>query len=266
MLSQSTTILIKESFKELGLNSRHAHTFIASLVLGPATVTEISEFTDIPRSTSYGLLKTLTKRGLVSETKQDDGTIYSPVSPTKLELLIEQKFVDIGQKLEDLQSNSKQIKQLFKASQGDLPRFEFFQGESELKKALYDSLGANTILAVFNGSFGYSEASYIKDYMNEVQLREIKVYALMEDSEINRDFRNKYESMFFKTILFNIDQHLSFLSVDSEKSGIAVDKQIYEDKVFYINHVEKKGFRFVDHNIVMQERALFSALWQKYSQ
>ena len=58
---------ITEDLKTLGLNQKEASIFLASLELGPATISDIARRSNIKRTTVYNLIEPLLQKNLVSK-------------------------------------------------------------------------------------------------------------------------------------------------------------------------------------------------------
>ena len=58
--------ITKEKLQELGLSEKEARVYLALFELGPSVVSGLAKKAGINRSTTYVILETLAKRGLVS--------------------------------------------------------------------------------------------------------------------------------------------------------------------------------------------------------
>lgn len=81
---------------KIGFSKGEASTYLAALELGETTVARIAQKAGLERTTVYGFLDDLKKRGLVTTSKKGKKTIYSAENPKRLRLELQEKekFVD----------------------------------------------------------------------------------------------------------------------------------------------------------------------------
>lgn len=77
--------------EDLGLSEKEAKVYVASLMLGPATVQQISTQADIKRVTTYVILESLAGLGLVSQTSHGKKTYFTAEDPSSLKRLLDKK-------------------------------------------------------------------------------------------------------------------------------------------------------------------------------
>ncbi len=70
--------------KTAGFSEKEASVYLALLSHGPAGATDIAERARINRSTTYVILDTLMKRGLVADTGKDSISMFDAGKPTQL--------------------------------------------------------------------------------------------------------------------------------------------------------------------------------------
>ena len=70
--------------KTAGFSEKEASVYLALLSHGPAGATDIAERARINRSTTYVILDTLMKRGLVTDTGKDSISMFDAGKPTQL--------------------------------------------------------------------------------------------------------------------------------------------------------------------------------------
>lgn len=76
---------------ELGLSTKEAGVYVASLALGAATVQQLAERSGIKRVTVYVILEALMGLGLMSQTNRGKKTLFISEDPTNLQRLLENK-------------------------------------------------------------------------------------------------------------------------------------------------------------------------------
>src|SRR3989344_5793051 len=142
MSISSSNLLIKQ-LTEFGLGDKEARVYLALLELEIATVTEIATNSNINRSSTYVVLESLKKKGLVSTSEDKKVQRYIAVSP---EMLLEEakdnaiKAEEIKNKITDL---VPELKALHKDTK-QKPKVRVFEGKQALINALNDSLNNKT--------------------------------------------------------------------------------------------------------------------------
>jgi HTH-type transcriptional regulator, sugar sensing transcriptional regulator len=91
--------------EELGLSNKEARIYIASLMVGPASVQKLADQSGIKRVTTYVILESLIGLGLVSQTTKGKKTLFIAEDPTNLRRLIEKRESE----LEDQRHNFEHI-------------------------------------------------------------------------------------------------------------------------------------------------------------
>ncbi len=67
-----------------GLSEIEAHVYIAGLKCGPSLLAPLARAAEIPRSTVYEIVESLTKRGLFTLSTAQKRTLYTASPPTQL--------------------------------------------------------------------------------------------------------------------------------------------------------------------------------------
>ncbi|KKR30424.1 MAG: Transcriptional regulator, TrmB, partial [Parcubacteria group bacterium GW2011_GWC1_39_8] len=84
--------MFEKYLKDIGLSDKEAAVYLALLSFDKALVSDISEKAKIKRPTTYVILETLAKKGLVSESNIGKKTFYIAEPPEKLGLFVERQI------------------------------------------------------------------------------------------------------------------------------------------------------------------------------
>ncbi|MSU55498.1 MAG: hypothetical protein EXS46_03100 [Candidatus Taylorbacteria bacterium] len=118
---------MEKYLQDIGLNEKEATVYLALLQYDNASVIEISTKTKINRSTTYTVLESLAKKGLVSETTVGKKTHYQAEPPERLETFVERQKVVLEEHSKRLKDIIPQIKSVQRES-GEKPVVKYFQG------------------------------------------------------------------------------------------------------------------------------------------
>ncbi len=85
--------MLEKYLQDIGLNEKEAAVYLSLLAVDNSSVLDLSKKTNINRSTTYVVLESLAKKGLVSETTVGKKTHYQAEPPERLETFIEQRKI-----------------------------------------------------------------------------------------------------------------------------------------------------------------------------
>src|SRR3989344_2670112 len=122
-------IMLEETLQKFGLSDKEASTYLAALELDTAVVAEISKKSGINRSTTYVLLDSLKKKGLISTAgeKDNDVKLFTAVSPERLLQLAEESAKRYTELVGVAQNILPQLRSMHKGGKKK-PRVRYFEG------------------------------------------------------------------------------------------------------------------------------------------
>lgn len=237
----------QEILSNIGFNKKEAQVYLAALELGGATITDIAQKAGLPRTTSYGIIKILAHKGLVSFNVKKKRKYFFAEDPKRLLSIAQERERVLREAMPDLQSiyNVSEIK----------PKIKFYEGKEGIKTILEDILKSKKdflaitsiedMLKVFNDSF----PRFIEERAN----RKINVKLLTNRAPAALALAEK-DKMEFRQTKF-VPKEFSFHTA----------MFIYGDKLAVIS-VNKKpiiGIVIEDTNIVYTQRMLFEIIWAR---
>ncbi len=212
--------MLEKFLKEIGLSEKEAEVYIALLQGDSFSVIEIAKITKIKRSTIYPLIKSLSKKGLVSETTSNKKTNYQAEPPERLETYVEeQKLV--------LEENSKKLKDIipqFKSIQrqtGERPVVKYFEGKEGI-------MSVNADLFKNPDSKEKAYMIYSKDLVDEVFKKEET--ARFKSERIGPKIKG-LSVYTYKNGDITSDETSTRIKIDGDKYPINCDISIYKDKI-----------------------------------
>ncbi len=87
---------------DVGLSDKEASVYLASLTLGPEKITAIAKLAEVKRPTAYGIIESLTAKGLISVEVSGFKNKYVATNPERLEAIIDAKKVALRESLSEL--------------------------------------------------------------------------------------------------------------------------------------------------------------------
>ncbi len=212
--------MFEKYLKDIGLSDKEAAVYITLLSFDKALIAEISTKAKVKRPTTYVILESLQKKGLVSETNIGKKTFYMAEPPEKLDMFVERQIHLLEENKKSLDVVIPQLKGM-QREQGEKPMVQFYDGKEGVLSSNYD-----TFAKKFDSEPVYIVYSrdLVKDVFTE---KESKV---MRDKRISMGIKSK--------ALYNShegerpsDETGYRLKIDEAKYPINSDVTIYGDQV-----------------------------------
>ncbi len=110
----------------LGLTENESKVYLASLILGPATVLKISRAAEIKRTTVYAVVESLKQKGLMSIEVRGFKKLFVAENPDQLETILTQRN-------NLFRKTFSQFKELYNISGEDDDSIKYYDGLSSIK-------------------------------------------------------------------------------------------------------------------------------------
>jgi len=118
--------------KKIGLKDKEASVYLACLQLGPSPVQVIARRARVVRATTYVILESLAKLGLVTQYEEGKKTLFAAEPPRQLLRVLEKQEEDIRQKERQLETLMPQLQVLVKST-GERPSVRYFDGSEGVR-------------------------------------------------------------------------------------------------------------------------------------
>lgn len=248
---------LKKALETIGLNKNEVAVLLVLLERGPSLVSAIAKAAALNRSTTYGVLKLLSDKGLASSVKKEGSVRYQSIAPDQLPGYIERRRDVLAETKQQVAELVPQL-QLLRSKGKTLPKVQFFEGEEGVKQAYEDTLENNTgkMLRDITGVdavFRRLGEDWLKYYLQKRAKLDIKCFDLAPESEWARKSKSD-DGKYFRTTKFLPAQYGfdAELVLYDNKVGIFSYSQenpvavIIEDDT--ISHMMKNLFDFMAAN------------------
>lgn len=215
---------------KFGLGEKEAKAYLALLHLELATATQVAEYANLNRSSTYVVLESLKEKGLVSISEDNNIQHYIAASPDILLFEAHHK----AQQAQDIKNNIGDIIPELKALHKDTkqkPKVKVFEGKQGLMSVLENTLSSREkILRIASPLQNLAEA--LPEYFTDYTKRRIKLGITMhgihpKDKETHHATETK--SKLNKSIF-----------ISPKKYAFLADMMLYDNKVVYVS-LEKSG-------------------------
>ena len=237
-----------EELKAFGLDDNEITIYIACLKKKNATVKYLAKETNLIRTTIYGVLLSLSKKGLISKVKKEGILEFHAANPDELINILDNKKSII----ESVLPNLKNLSLDFEKSQ----KIELFEGINGVKTVTNDIISKENqtvkILGAISNWLSFSQA-FTTVYYRKKKERNVKTKTILTD---NKQERKTAKNPNVKNSTFRFTKN-----IDLTKSAT----YIYDNKVSFVTFEKNQARGFIiedkEFNKIMNE--VFESIWKK---
>lgn len=181
---------LRTALKAIGLSEKEMRVLSVLLETGPMFASAIAKAAKLNRTTTYGLLKDLSEKGLAS-TIDKKGTIrFQSIAPELLPAYIERRQNELEESKQQVKDMLPQLALLRNRSQA-LPKVQFFEGKKGIEQAYEDTLVNNKSgvlheVTGIDGVYTHLDPAFVKYYTEKRTRLGIHSTYITPDSVIAR--------------------------------------------------------------------------------
>lgn len=242
--------MLEKDLQEIGLNEKEAKIYLASLELGQSVVQDIAKKAGVNRATTYFVIETLMKMGLMSSFHKGKKQYFVAADPDRLIEILEQEKNTIEKRKSSLKKLLPQL-QSINNKQKDRPVVKYYEGKEGIKTMVSEILKA---------AKGEVDMAYSVDALNKLFTEEDKIE--WRKVRIKRNLYTKAIYTYKDGILQNIPKSDS-RKVPFDKFPITCDIAVYDEKV-RIADLSKRliGVIIEDKEIARSMKAVLDLAWE----
>lgn len=246
-------------FRDLGFSESEIKVYLALADLGGCTAGHLSKRIDIPRTTVYSALESLSVRGLIAKEEKGGITRFLANPPSSIVRMMKREREDIERKVKHAEELSKQLSPLFLGKSFQVPRLQYFDGRRNVEAMLeeYTPIWRESIYQGDSTWWGYQDASFVPEYREWLE----RAWKSMSPTEkINlvsnqgpherelsgrvrgREIRSLGEELEFSSTVWILGEYIVMISS--------------REKPHYAFQIRDKAFS-------QNQRAIFRALWSR---
>ena len=228
----------------LGLSSKEAKLYLASLEAGTASAQTIAQKAQIKRTTAYSVLETLAEKGFVLKTQKNGIIKFIAESPRSVSEKLKAYQKSFENNLPEMEAiyNKKQIK----------PKILFFEGREGLLKVYEDTLKEKPqeILEFNTSEIFKAFDTFHLDYVEERIKRNIHAQRIAPRDKLYLEHAKSDEKELSETKLV-------------KDLDIPIEINIYNDKVAFVSYTDKIGLIIESEGIAKSMKKIYQLLWDK---
>lgn len=250
--------MIIDQLKKIGFSEKEALVYTHLIRLGAQPVSIIAERAGINRTTTYDIIDSLTKKGLISSLKKDGYTHFKALDPKELLNYLEREKVEHVKKIEKQQ---KEMEELLPAlislenPESTKPKVTFFEGEKGMRQAYEDTLtSTEPILAYANvEDMHRGLPNFFPEYYQRRAIeKNIHIRAIFPDNKISRE-RHEQDKK----------ENRESLLVPAKEYDFSPEINVYDDKVLYASWREKMAIIIKSKEIADFHKQMYKLCWKQ---
>jgi sugar-specific transcriptional regulator TrmB len=238
----------KQILQDYGLSEKEARVYIMLLSLGTSSVNNLSKKTNLIRTTTYDVLKSLKDKGIVSFITQNKVQYFQATPPEKLIQILDEKKEKITSILPDLKNLHVEVSKF--------PAVELFEGKEGIKSIYQDIITERKPLnAVSNTHYIFNVLPFfVPNFVKSRAKNKIHIRLLNEKTKESLELmKNKDKEELRETRFI------------PELKDVAITEYIYGEKVAILNTNPEDPFGILIRNkdYAKTQEILFNLLWNK---
>ncbi|MBD3300799.1 MAG: hypothetical protein GF347_05615 [Candidatus Moranbacteria bacterium] len=248
--------MLTKELKKIGLSEKEAKVYLSLLKIGKSVIQDIAKQANVNRVTTYNIVDSLSKKGLISTFTQGKKAYYTAESPDRLMRLLELKELDLDETERQFKEYLPELKSIYINSENK-PRLKFYEGREGIR-SIYEEYfkGKNKMLYKISNIDKRNSTSI--DFTNEFRPIRLKKRIKLKLIYITKN--GPIEEL--KTSKKNL---LESISVDYNRFAFDSDITIFDNKVALTSFKKSNIFVVLIENkeIAQSIRAIFFHLWKR---
>lgn len=237
-----------------GLTEKEAAVYLALLELDTSPVSDIARKAHINRSTTYVLLESLQKKGLVSIAgeKDNDVKLFSAAEPERLSQIAEEG----AKKYRDLVSSAEALVPelaALKLEDRRKTRVRYFDGIEGVIATYEDTLTASEPISAYASSENMPEIlpKYFPEYYARRAKRNIPIRSIHPSTPQARE-----------RMTHNDEELRTAAIVPAETYGFSPEIKIYDNKIVFMSLKEEFGIIIESQELADAMKKVFALSWK----
>ncbi|MCR4281145.1 MAG: hypothetical protein NUV88_02320 [Candidatus Kaiserbacteria bacterium] len=247
---------LKKALQAIGLSGNEISVLLALLKDSPLYAVRIAREAKLNRTTTYGVLKLLAGKGLVSIDSKKGATRYQSISPDQLPGFIERQREALADTKKQVTDMIPQLK-LLRAKGKVLPKVQFFEGPEGVMQAYEDTIENNSEkflrdITGIDAVYTKMDPKFVQYYLNKRARLGVECSNLVPESEWARKSKADDEKYLRTT---------RFLPAES---NFDAEVSIYDNKVGIFSYAQENPMAVIieDETISHMMKKLFDCLKQ----
>jgi sugar-specific transcriptional regulator TrmB len=235
------------TLKRAGLTQKESKVYLASLELGPASISQIAKRARLKRPTVYLVINDLMKRNLIIKIPKGKRLLYHVENPEKITTNLRERLVELEKTVPGLVALYQNSPQKAKV--------RFYEGREEIKKLFWEAAtsGSKNFICCFSHK-SYSRLLTKKeneDLYNFLERKRAKIDDIVEESPGSREYARE-----------KIRRRIGQTKFLPKNFPLKTDCFVWESKVALISYPSQSAVLIEDRDIADTQRNLLKFMWK----
>lgn len=189
---------LARDLRNLGLTEKEAAVYVAALQLGPVSAHEIADRALVNRATTYLMIESLERRGLVSSIQKDKKRIYLAETPERLMALLQLQKKELEEQESEMVKLLPKLNALYNQF-GEKPEVRYFEGLQglEILRRRFEQLSGETVQIIGYDAFvRANEFEATREHRERLTHEDASVRALIISERTREDLQSQFWSGF----------------------------------------------------------------------
>lgn len=238
---------------KLGLQEKEAKVYMALLELGGGTVTELTQYAGINRTSAYDILARLAEMGIVSESLQAKKQSYTPEPPEKFISILRKRQEQAEEQAKSAEAILPELRALFR-SRAVRPRAKIVEGAQGIRSLYEDSLFSSEPIRSFTSTDAIEgfDPKFLHEYYRRRAKKGVFIKAIVNDVPAAHEYKNQDPQLLREIRI-----------VPRDRMDINTEVYIYDDKVSIFSLQEKLGVSISSPDMAYALKKLYDLAWER---
>lgn len=247
---ENENLSLKKTLEYIGFSEKEILVYLALLLLGRGTVTQISRKAGINRPTGYHVLDSLEANGLVRISGKEPKQEYVAESPDQIEKLLLKKIENDQAYIKEARKIIPELKSMHNVS--DRPKILFYEGKEGLEKVYEDTLTSKEPIRAYAsvGDMHRGLPGYFPAYYQRRAGKGIAIRAIVPNTPEGIERKG-----------FDKDEMREVALVPKDSFYFSPEINIYDNKVMIASWKEKLGIIIESSEIAEAMKTVYELAW-----
>lgn len=242
---------LEDYLQKIGLSDKEARAYLTGLQLGPATVQQLAQESDLKRTTVYEIIKGLQAKNLINISQRGKRKLYIMEEPDNVRLFLKQQEKILQQIMPELEA--------LKNQNARKPAVRIFEGKKGLEKIYNDMIkkpGEILALAAPKNLISPGMLDFLRD---DWEPRRIAGGIKMRRINMNLTGEDKWDYR-IRPVPKELEE-IRYLPIDDYPFTIGI--YIYRKKVAFVSYQSQEmvGIMLRSPAVNLTMRAVFENYW-----
>ena len=248
--------MLKNTLEQLNFTPKETKVYLALIELGSAKVSQISQKTDLNRTTIYDVADVLLKKVLISKYKKGPSTFFNALEPENLLTYLDREKQEKSKIIDKQKEKIKDLLPQFLSLQDittTKPKVQFFEGEKGMREAYEDTLTSKEMILAYANidTMHKGLPNFFPEYYKRRAGKKIFIRGILPQTKLNIE-RSKHNQEEMRETRFLPEKEMTF----------SPEVNIYHNKMLIASWKEKMAVIIESKELADLLKLIYNLLWE----